>query len=189
MLLHLLYGAALLVEPLYIRDVLGRSEDVFAALQTIFGVALVAGGLIVARMGERLVGFSVVAAGVVGSAVAAVIYLATPWLVVAVAGVIAWGGATALLGGPSRTVIQRAAPEHEHGRVLAADLVAGSGAEVLGVATLGFLIEAVRLRTSVVLLGTFVACGAALLALADRRESTSAPPENATNGRSARHSP
>ena len=38
-LVHLLYGAALLVEPLYVRDVLGRSEEVFAGLQAIFGVA------------------------------------------------------------------------------------------------------------------------------------------------------
>lgn len=127
-------------------------------------------------------------AGVAGSAVAAVIYLATPWLVVAIAGVIAWGAATALMGGPSRTVIQRATPEHEHGRVLAAHLVAGSGAEVLGLATLGFLIEAVGLRTSVVLLGIFVASGAALLAIADRRDTRSTPPEIATHGPSSRHS-
>ena len=30
---HLLYGMALLAEPLYVRDVLERSEQVFAALQ------------------------------------------------------------------------------------------------------------------------------------------------------------
>ena len=40
---HLLYGTALLAEPLYVRDVLERSPSVFAALQTAFGVCLVVG--------------------------------------------------------------------------------------------------------------------------------------------------
>ena len=38
---HLLYGTALLAEPLYVRDVLERSPSVFAALQTAFGICLV----------------------------------------------------------------------------------------------------------------------------------------------------
>lgn len=51
-LVHALYGAALLVEPLYVRDVLGRSEQTFALLQVFFGVALVAGGIFVTRAGN-----------------------------------------------------------------------------------------------------------------------------------------
>lgn len=169
-LVHLLYGAALLVEPLYVRDVLGRSEEVFAGLQAIFGVALVGGGLLVARAGERLASFRVVVAGVVGSGVAAFIYLGTPWLPVAVLGVIIWGLVTALMGGPSRTVIQRATREVEHGRVLAADLMAGSTAEVVGLASLGFLIDAIGIRTSVLILGIAVAAAATALAVADARD-------------------
>ncbi len=173
-LVHLLYGAALLVEPLYVRDVLGRSEEVFALLQTIFGVALVGGGLLVARAGERLASFRIVVAGLAGSGVAAFIYLGTPWFAAAIVGVVLWGFVTALMGGPSRTVIQRASRESEHGRVLAADLMAGSAAEVTGVATLGFLIDAIGIRTSVGLLGAAVVAGAAWLALADARDSSAA---------------
>ena len=43
---------------------LHRSPDVFAALQTVFGICLVAAGLLVARLGERLASFAWVAAGV-----------------------------------------------------------------------------------------------------------------------------
>ena len=173
-LVHLLYGAALLVEPLYVRDVLGRSEEVFAGLQAVFGVALVGGGLLVAKLGERLAHFRVVAAGVAGSGAAAFIYLGTPWLPVAILGVIIWGFMTAFMGGPSRTVIQRATREVEHGRVLAADLMAGSSAEVVGLATLGFLIDAIGIRTSVLLLGSAVVAAAVALAMADARDSASA---------------
>ena len=40
---HLLYGLALLCEPLYVRDVLGRSEGVFAVVERVWHL-LVAGG-------------------------------------------------------------------------------------------------------------------------------------------------
>ncbi len=169
-LVHLLYGAALLMEPLYVRDVLGRSEGVFAAMQTLFGIALVAAGIAVAKVGDRLVGFPTVAAGVVVSALAALLYMGTPFLPVAIIGVIIWGVATAVMGGPSRTVIQRSAPEAEHGRVLAADLVVGSGAEVVGLATLGFVIEAVGIQATIAFLAVVVALGATALAVADRRD-------------------
>ena len=51
---HVLYGAAMLAEPLYVRDVLERSTNVFAALQTVFGIFLVVGGLVAARIGDRM---------------------------------------------------------------------------------------------------------------------------------------
>ena len=145
MLVHLLYGVALLVEPLYVRDVLGESEGVFAALQTGFGIALVASGIVVAKVGERIASFGTVAAGVVFSGFAAIVYLGTSSIVVAFVGTALWGIATALMGGPSRTVLQRAAPEAEHGRVLAADFVAGSSTELLAVGTVGILVEALGL--------------------------------------------
>jgi hypothetical protein len=117
------------------------------------------------------------------------VYLGTPWLGVAIAGVLLWGGATALMGGPSRTVIQRAAPETEHGRVLAADLVAGSGAEVLGLASLGFLIDAIGIRTSVGLLGAIVGVSALVLALGDRRDRPGTVADTPSAARAATTSP
>src|SRR5690606_33824697 len=112
------------------------------ALQTVFGICLVAGGLLAARAGERLATFGWVAAGVGASAVTAIVYLGTPWVAVAFAGVAAWGVATAVISGPSRTLLQRGSPERAHGRVLSADFVAGSGAELGGVAVAGVLVGA-----------------------------------------------
>lgn len=167
---HLLYGTALLAEPLYVRDVLERSESVFAALQTAFGVCLVAGGLLAARLGERLAGFGWVALGVGTSGLTAIVYLGTPFIVVAFAGVGLWGVATALIGGPSRTVLQRSSPERAHGRVMAADLVAGSAAELVGVAAAGVLIGTFGVPRSILGMGLLVTTGALLLQLADQRE-------------------
>lgn len=167
---HLLYGAALLAEPLYVRDVLERSEAVFAALQAVFGIFLVAGGVVAARLGDRVASFGFVALGVGCSGVTAAIYLGTPFTAVAFAGVGLWGVATAVIGGPSRTVLHRSSPQRAHGRVLSADLMAGSGAELLGVASAGMLVGAVGVRWSILGLATGVVLAAAALYLADRRD-------------------
>jgi predicted MFS family arabinose efflux permease len=167
---HLLYGCALLAEPLYVRDVLQRPESVFAALQTVFGVALVASGVLAAKLGERMATFGWVSVGVGASGVTAIVYLGTPWVAVAFVGVALWGVATAVIGGPSRTVLQRGAPVSAHGRVMAADLMAGNGAELMGVAFAGVLVGTFGVRGSIVGLGLSVAGAALLLALSDRRD-------------------
>ena len=153
---HLLYGAALLAEPLYVRDVLERPPSTFAALQAVFGVFLVAGGITVARMGERVASFGWVIAGVASSGVAAVVYLGTPSIVVAFVGVAAWGVCTALLSGPSRTLLQRNAHESVHGRVIATDTMSGTAAQLVGIVATGVLIGAVGVPAAMSLLGGVV---------------------------------
>jgi uncharacterized membrane protein len=174
---HLLYGAALLAEPLYVRDVLERSPSVFAALQTAFGICLVVGGLLAARVGERLAGFGWVALGVGASGLTAIVYLGTPYLLVAFLGVGLWGVATAVIAGPSRTVLQRSSPESTHGRVLSADLMAGSTAELVGVGAAGVLVGAFGVPWSIAGLGLTVAATAVVLQLADQRDRAAAGPE------------
>ena len=181
---HLLYGMALLCEPLYVRDVLGRSEEVFAALQSAFGIFLVAGGILAARLGDRLASFGWVALGVGASGVTAIVYLGTPWVAVAFLGVALWGVATAVISGPSRTLLQRASPERTHGRVLAADLVAGSTAELAGVGVAGALVSLFGVPWSILGAGVTVTLGALALATNDRRDRVPAttPPWPAEAG-------
>lgn len=167
---HILYGTALLAEPLYVRDVLERPESVFAALQTAFGICLVVGGILAARLGERLATFGWVALGVGASGLTAIVYLGTPYVAVAFLGVGLWGVATAVISGPSRTLLQRGSPERAHGRVLSADFVAGSGAELLGVAVAGVLVGAFGVPWTITVLGLVVAATATSLHLAHERD-------------------
>jgi predicted MFS family arabinose efflux permease len=172
---HLLYGMALLAEPLYVRDTLERSEEVFAALQTAFGICLVAGGIAAARLGERLASFGWVALGVGVSGLTAIVYLGTPSLAIAFTGVALWGVATAVISGPSRTVLQRSSPERAHGRVLSADYVAANTAELVGLGIAGILVSAFGVPWSVLILGLSVTSVAVALGLADRRDDESRP--------------
>jgi MFS family permease len=162
------YGLAFLAEPLYVRDVLGRPPSTFAALQTVFGIFLIGGGVLAVRLGDRIASFRWVAVGVAGSGVAAVVYLGTPWLAVAFLGVAVWGVFTAVLSGPSRTVLQRATPEHAHGRVLAVDMVAGNGAMFLGTVLGGPLIGAVEVQGAVLVMGGFALIAGLTLLSRDR---------------------
>lgn len=167
--INLLYGTAMLAEPLYVRDVLERSTSVFAALQSVFGILLVLGGLLAARVGDRMATMGWVNAGVIGSAIAGVLYLGTENIVIAFIGVSVWGLFTALIWGPSRTVMQRAAPESAHGRVMAADQMAQSLATFLGLGVAGITIGAFGVQRVVIGLAVFVVVAGVLVELASRR--------------------
>jgi MFS family permease len=172
---HLLYGAALLSEPLYVRDVLHRSPTTFASLQTVFGVFLVMGGLVAARVGDRMTTFGWVVAGVLFSGLTSIVYLGSRFLVIAYAGVILWGVATALIFGPSRTVLQRHSPEAAHGRVLAADLVTGTTGEVIGLGIAAGFVALWSVPWSALIFGLGVGLAAAWLWLSDRRDHSVVP--------------
>lgn len=160
---HLLYGAALLAEPLYVRDVLHRMPETLGAMNAVFGIFLVGGGILVARLGERIATFGWVVLGTGLSGVTAAVYLGTPYIVVSFLGVAAWGLCTALLSGPSRTLLQRHSDEALHGRVLATDHVTASTAQLVGMAATGALITATSVPTAMTILGGTVLLIASLL--------------------------
>ena len=173
--LHLLYGTAMLAEPLYVRDVLHRSPTVFASLQTAFGILLIVAGIVSARAGDRMARFSWIATGAIGSGITAAVYLGTGSVVIAFIGVMLWGFFSGVIWGPSATMLQRATHESLHGRVMAADMLSQNLALFLGLAAGGVAIGAVGVRTWVISLGAFVAVAGTALALSDRAAARTAP--------------
>jgi hypothetical protein len=71
-------------------------------------------------------------------------------------------------------VLHRATPEHAHGRVLAADMVAGNGAMFVGTVAAGPLIEAIEVQGAVLLFG-LAAFVAGLVALTRSQAGVSRP--------------
>ncbi len=175
--INVLYGTSVLAEPLYVRDVLHRSTTVFASLQTVFGILLVLGGIVAARLGDRLATFRWVMVGLIGSGFTAVIYLGTPSLVIAYLGVSLWGACTALVWGPAHTVLQRSTPEAAHGRVMAADQLAQNLAMFLGIGLAGVAIGATGVRPTIIGLAIFVIASGVALLLADTRDRASSRAE------------
>jgi predicted MFS family arabinose efflux permease len=134
---YLIWGAFIVVEPIYVREVLHGSPTLFAMLQSTFGVGLVITGIVVARLGERLVRWSVVCAAAIGSAVGAALYVGTANVAVAFVGLFVWGVVTAVLIAPMRTLMQRAAPVETHGRVFALDGMAHSAGDLVSLPLVG----------------------------------------------------
>jgi MFS family permease len=154
---YFLYGTALMLEPIYVRDVLERPVSTFALLQTAFGVCLVGTGVFVARLGDRVATLNVLAWAVTGSALGAIWYLGTTSVIMAFAGVMAWGAVTAFLAGPSRTLLQRHAPVGAQGRVLAVDQTVEGIGHLVAMPLAAGLAAAFGVQGAIVVIGLGVA--------------------------------
>jgi len=140
---YLLWALFGLLEPLYVRDVLGETDTVFALLQTVYGVGLVLTGIALAKIGDRIARPRYVAIAVVISGLTAALYLGTESLVVAFVGVFLWGVDVAFFYVPAKTLLQRYAPAAFHGRVLSLNQslepAAGLVMTPIGAAALAFV--------------------------------------------------
>jgi predicted MFS family arabinose efflux permease len=161
---YLLWAVFGVLEPLYVRDVLGASDSTFALLQTVFGIGLVLTGLALAVVGDRVARPRYAALAMIVSGATAALYLGTESEVVAFIGVFLWGVDTAFFFVPTRTLLQRYAPTAFHGRVLSlnqsleptagiiATPLAAVALAVVSVQVLGFVAGALAAAGGLVLL-------------------------------------
>ncbi len=115
---YLLWSMFGILEPLYVRDVLHASDTTFALLQAAFGVGLVASGLALATIGDRVARPRNVAIAMVISGLTAAAYVGTESIAIAFVAVFLWGLDVAFFYVPAKTLMQRYAPTEFHGRVL-----------------------------------------------------------------------
>ena len=142
------WAAFVVVEPLYARDVLDRPASQFAFFQVAFGIGLVATGLTLPRLGDRVAGVRPLALAVVLSGLTAGIYVGTHSVLVAYVGVFLWGVDVAFFAAPSRTLLQRGSPVWAHGRVLALYRTAHSVADVIALPLTGLLIARIGVQAA-----------------------------------------
>ena len=115
---YLLWSMFGVMEPLYVRDVLERSDNFFAFLQAVFGAGLVAAGLLLAGIGDRVARPRYVALATLLSGATAALYLGTRVPAVAFVAVFLWGIDVAFFYVPAKTLLQRYTPTAAHGRIL-----------------------------------------------------------------------
>ena len=173
---YLLWALFGMLEPLYVRDVLGRSDTVFALLQTVFGVGLVGTGLALAVVGDRIAKPRYLAVATVVSGATAALYLGTQSLVVAYVAVFLWGADVAFFYVPAKTLLQRYSPTAAHGRVLSLNQSFEPLAAVVMAPVAGVLVGVVGVQRLGVL-GGAVAAVAGFVALRFARNL--GPPEPA----------
>lgn len=161
---YVLWGLFGVLEPLYVRDVLGATDTTFALLQTVFGIGLVGSGLSIAALGDRVATPGCVALATVVSGATAALYLGTESLAVATFGVFLWGVDVAFFYVPAKTLLQRFTPRRAHGRVLSLNESLEPLAELLVAPVAAVAVGVVGIR----LLGVgggILAAGAGVVAL------------------------
>ena len=129
--LWLAFGTFIVLEPLFVRDVLGQPVTTFALLQTAFGIGLVGAGMALPALRRHLDSTVSMALVIVAAGVAATTYAATSVLTIAFTASFAWGVTVALFSAPSRTLLLLHTPAHAHGRVLGAWQAANSLGQLL----------------------------------------------------------
>jgi predicted MFS family arabinose efflux permease len=177
--IYAVWGSFIVIEPLYVRDVLHRSEAVFAILQAIFGVMLFTNGLWLPRFGDRVAKVAVVRAAALVTAFAAPLYVLTDQLAIAIVGIAIWGATTAWFVAPHRTLVQRWTPQRAHGRVLALDRTLQSFAFVIGLPLSALLVAAFDVRVAGFAFALLPLLGAVFLVPRRAPRAQEAPGEDA----------
>jgi MFS family permease len=149
----------IVLEPLFVDQVLQMGPAVLGLLQTAFGVGAIVGAALAARAERRVTPMLVaLTIGICGTGM--ILYTVTSSVVVAAAGVAWWGVGLGLWAPFARTMIHRGVPVTHHGRVNGVMSSLQSGLEVVPVLAAGQLAGIIGIQA------TLVGAGAGSLVLA-----------------------
>jgi predicted MFS family arabinose efflux permease len=161
------WGAFLVIEPLYVRDVLHRSPATLGLLQTVFGIGLLGTTALLPRIGDRVVSVRALAIAVAASGVAAAVYVGTNSVAIAMIGVFLWGVDVAFFMPPMQTVLQRSTPDDAHGRVMALASTLNGVGNLVAIPLTGVIVGAVGVGHTGSIVGALAAtAGVAAFAVA-----------------------
>lgn len=107
------------MEPLFYREVLGTGPEALGWVNSVFGVGLVAGTLVVPRLPPFWRSTRGLALTVALNGAAGLVYVGTNRMAIVVAGAVLWGWVIGLLVPVYRTLLQTRTPHELTGRVQA----------------------------------------------------------------------
>lgn len=111
------YGAFDPLESFFYRDVLHVGVEWMGWLSSASGVGAVVGALLVLRMSARLVNLKTLLVALAAMGLGSLVYVGTPYVVVALVGQIALGVAWGVIHPLHNTIVQMTAPLEQLGRV------------------------------------------------------------------------
>ena len=154
------FGAFGALEPLFYRDAVGTGVETMGWMNSVFGVGLVCGALLLPRLPERVVSARGLALGAAIVGLGAFAYVGSTRLVIIAIGSILWGTAIGAVEPLLRTLIHLDSPEEVMGRVMGTSQLCRSAGELLPLAVAPWL--AAQFGVQAVLIGS----GLVLTALA-----------------------
>lgn len=156
------FGAFSALEPLFYRDVLGTGPEALGWVNAIFGIGILAGSVLLARLPSRFVSARSLIMLSLGSGLGAVIYTGTDNLLVVGIGAVYWGVILGALFPLLRTLIQLDAPESLIGRIMGTTNVTNQVGELLPLTFVPSLALAFGLQPVLVGSGLFIIAVASL---------------------------
>lgn len=113
----LAYGAFNSLEPLFYREVLKTGPATLGWMNSLFGVGMVVGTLVVPRLSSFWRRATALPFLVALNGLAGLVYVATDRIWVVALGAFLWGGVIGVLSPVYRTMVQSVTPDHLMGRV------------------------------------------------------------------------
>lgn len=171
------FGSFGALEPLFYRDVLRTGPEALGWVNSLFGVGVVGGAIILNRVPPRIVGARIALLGAFASGVGAIIYTSTSNLRVVVAGAIYWGVVLGAWFPLVRTLLQLDSPDEFVGRVMGVNHAHNQVGELLPLTfapalAASFGVQPVLVASGLCLMGLALVGLPEAIAVDRRREAT-----------------
>lgn len=158
----LLFGTFSALEPLFYRDVLGTEVETLGWVNSIFGLGLVSGTLIAARLPSRLRNARTLTAVVALNAVGVLAYVGTDMLSVVVPAGALWGVIIGVMAPLHRTMVHINSPDALVGRIMGVNHIHSEVGHLIPLAIAPWLAGLFGVQRTLVGAGAAVAIVAAL---------------------------
>ncbi len=165
----LMFGMFSTLEPLFYRDVLGVDVEALGWINSIFGVGLVGGTLIAARLPERLRSATFLTFLVGMNALGVLAYIGTDIVGVVVVAAPSWGIIIGLMAPLHRTMVQVNSPGPMVGRIMGVNHIHSEVGHLLPLAFAPGLAALFGVQSTLIGAGALVAVIALLFARPARR--------------------
>lgn len=176
----LLFGMFSALEPLFYRDILGVQVEALGWINSIFGLGLVAGTVVVGRLPDRFRTATWLTVLVGMNAVGVLAYVGTDRLGVVVVAAPLWGLIIGMMAPLHRTMIQVNSPDHLVGRIMGVNHIHSEVGHLLPLAFAPGLAAAFGVQPALLGAGAAVAIVALLFARSavrlDRTRTVQVPP-------------
>lgn len=151
------FGAFGALEPLFYRDAVHTGIETIGWVNTVFGIGLVTGAVILPRLPDRAVSARGAAIGVALVGVGALAYVGTTWIPTVALGACVWGVFIGAVAPLLTTLIQLDTPTPLVGRVMGVAQLHRNAGELLPLAFAPAMAAAFGVQTALVLGGIAVA--------------------------------
>jgi MFS family permease len=167
------FGAFSALEPIFFREVVKTGPAALGIVNSIFGVGMALGAMLMGRYSRRLLTMRVATVLTVAAGFGAIAYAGTPWLTVVAVGGLAWGLVLGALLPVLRTLLQAVTPDHMQGRAISVWQAHNTVGEMLPLLIVPSLAAAFGVQAVLVGAGVMVIVGGLLFlpgaAAIDRR--------------------